>query len=247
MVRRQAVSGLLKNQGFVPVQVLLIEDDAQLRITLQRSLARQGWKVLAFGTGAEGLQWWQGHAPDVVALDLTLPDTDGLQLLAQARAAGLRAPVLILTARGTVGDRVLGLNTGADDYLPKPFDLDELEARLRALARRFGAAADVGDAADLSALGEWRLDRSSGALYWRAQVQDLPPREAQLMRQLMRQPGRALSKEQLFAQVFAGEVDVQIEAVEVVAYRLRKRLQGTGVSLVTLRGLGYLLREDTHG
>lgn len=227
------------------MQVLLIEDDAQLRVTLQRSLARQGWQVLAFGTGAEGLGWWQAHAPAVVALDLTLPDTDGLQLLSQARAAGLRAPVLILTARGTVGDRVLGLNTGADDYLAKPFDLDELEARLRALARRAGAG-DDGAAADLSALGEWRLDRSSGALYWRGQVQDMPVREAQLMRQLMRQPGRALSKEQLFTAVFEGEADVQLEAIEVVAYRLRKRLQDTGVSLVTLRGLGYLLREDAH-
>lgn len=247
MLIRQAVSGLFKNLGFVPVQVLLIEDDAQLRVTLQRSLARQGWKVVAFGTGAEGSSWWQGHTPDVVALDLTLPDTDGLHVLAQARAAGLRTPVLILTARGTVGDRVLGLNTGADDYLPKPFDLDELEARLRALARRAGTAADASDAAtDMSALGEWRLDRSSGALYWRAQAQDMPAREARLMRQLMRQPGRAMSKEQLFAQVFVGEADVQLEAIEVVAYRLRKRLQGTGVSLVTLRGLGYLLREDAH-
>lgn len=225
------------------MQVLLIEDDAQLRTTLQRSLQRQGWKLVVAGTGQEGLRAWQTHAVDVVALDLTLPDMDGLQVLSQARAQGLRSPVLILTARGTVGDRVLGLNTGADDYLPKPFDLDELEARLRALARRSASQERV-LAPDMTALGDWRLDLESGALYWRGQVQELTVREAMLMRQLMRQPGRALSKEQLFAQVFAGDAEVQPEAIEGVAYRLRKRLQGTGVSLVTLRGLGYLLKVD---
>ena len=225
------------------MQVLLIEDDAQLRTTLQRSLQRQGWKLVVAGTGQEGLRAWQTHVVDVVALDLTLPDMDGLQVLSQARAQGLRSPVLILTARGTVGDRVLGLNTGADDYLPKPFDLDELEARLRALVRRSASQEHV-LALDMTALGDWRLDLESGALYWRGQVQELTVREAMLMRQLMRQPGRALSKEQLFAQVFAGDAEVQPEAIEGVAYRLRKRLQGTGVSLVTLRGLGYLLKVD---
>lgn len=226
------------------MRVLLIEDDAQLRTTLQRSLERQGWQVRAVGTGHEGLQAWQAQSVDAVALDLTLPDTDGLQVLSQARALGLRTPVLILTARGTVGDRVLGLNTGADDYLPKPFDLDELEARLRALARR-SASQEAAPAPDMTGLGDWRLDRESGVLYWQGQAQELTVREAMLMRQLMLYPGRAMSKEQLFAQVFSGDASVQLEAIEGVAYRLRKRLQGTGVSLVTLRGLGYLLRLET--
>lgn len=241
------MTGLFKKLGFTPVQVLLIEDDAALRLTLQRSLSRRGWQVLAMASGQEGLHWWRAHAPDVVALDLTLPDVDGLEVLSQARAWGLKTPVLILTARGTVGDRVLGLNTGADDYLPKPFDLDELEARLRALARRSRLGlGEVGEAQDLSALGEWRLDRSNGLLFYQGQAQDMVGRELQLMRQLMHQPGQAVSKEQLFGQVFAGEVGVQLEAIEGVAYRLRKRLQGTGVALVTLRGLGYLLRLEVH-
>jgi two-component system response regulator TctD len=118
------------------VKLLLVEDDAAMRATLERSLARRGVTVVTCADGDRALDRWRASVPDVVMLDLSLPGRDGLQVLAQARGEGLTTPVLILTARGTVGDRILGLNTGADDYLPKPFDLDELEARVRALARR---------------------------------------------------------------------------------------------------------------
>ena len=118
------------------MKLLLIEDNAAMQATLQRSFERRGMQVVACGDGARALDRWQASLPDVVLLDLSLPGLDGLEVLSRARAAGLTTPVLILTARGTVGDRILGLNTGADDYLPKPFDLDELEARVRALARR---------------------------------------------------------------------------------------------------------------
>ena len=104
------------------------------------SLSRRGLQVATCDDGLQVLARWRATSPEVVVLDLSLPGLDGLQVLQQAREAGLAAPVLILTARGTVGDRVLGLNAGADDYLPKPFDLDELEARLRALGRRLGDA-----------------------------------------------------------------------------------------------------------
>jgi two-component system response regulator TctD len=143
--------------------------------------------------------------------------------------------VLILTARGTVGDRILGLNTGADDYLPKPFDLDELEARIRALARRAG---DV-TAREFCGL---RCDADSGALYFRGEAMELAPREAALLRALLAHPGRAVAKERLFDAVFPDQGQVQSEAIEVVAYRLRKKLSHTGAQLVTLRGLGYLLK-----
>ena len=123
------------------MNLLVVEDDPALQATLVRTLARRGFVVTAVGDGASALQRWATHPPDAVVLDLTLPGLDGLQVLTQARAQGLGTPVLILTARGTVGDRVLGLNAGADDYLPKPFDLDELEARLRALTRRSSAPA----------------------------------------------------------------------------------------------------------
>jgi two-component system response regulator TctD len=166
-------------------------------------------------------------------------------VLAAARAEGLATPVLILTARGTVGDRILGLNTGADDYLAKPFDLDELEARVRALVRR--AAPRGVDAATAPAQPEWcglRADAASGAVYLQGQPMDLTVREAALLRALLAAPGQAVAKERLSDLVFAGESQVQADAIEVVVYRLRKKLGGTRAQLVTLRGLGYLLKES---
>ena len=180
--------------------------------------------------------------PDVVVLDLSLPGRDGLSVLAAARAEGLDAPVLILTARGTVGDRILGLNTGADDYLPKPFELDELEARVRALARR-GAGARAAEAPAVDFCGLC-CDGASGAVYRHGQPLDLTAREAALLRALLARPGHAVAKERLSEVVFAGETEVQADAIEVVVYRLRKKLGGTGTQLVTLRGLGYLLKAD---
>ena len=221
------------------MKLLLVEDDPAMQATLQRALGRKQIDVRVCGDGAAALAQWQALAPDVVALDLSLPGRDGLQVLADARAAGLRTPVLLLTARGTVGDRVLGLNAGADDYLPKPFDLDELEARLRALRRRQGGADEP-----VPEVGALRLDLASGAIYLRGEVLELTPREAALLRALMARPGHAVAKERLFALVFPGEAEVQAEAIEVVAYRLRKKLAGSGASLVTLRGLGYLLKPD---
>jgi two-component system, OmpR family, response regulator TctD len=221
------------------MKLLLVEDDPAMQATLQRALGRRQIDVRVCGDGAAALAQWQALAPDVVALDLSLPGRDGLQVLADARAAGLRTPVLLLTARGTVGDRVLGLNAGADDYLPKPFDLDELEARLRALRRRLGGVDDP-----VPEVGALRLDPASGAVYLRGEVLELTPREAALLRALMARPGHAVAKERLFALVFPGEAEVQAEAIEVVAYRLRKKLAGSGANLVTLRGLGYLLKPD---
>ncbi len=228
------------------MKLLLIEDDPSLRTTLARTLGRRGWAVSTCDDGALALQQWESVQPDVVALDLTLPHLDGLQLLTIARKRGWLTPVLILTARGTVGDRVVGLNTGADDYLAKPFDLDELEARLRALCRRRGGAgaAAGGPGDSVQALGALRLDPESGAAYCGDAILDMPPRELALLQALMARPGRAVAKERLFELVFPGALDVQYEAIEVVAYRLRKRLASTGVALVTLRGLGYLLKVE---
>ncbi|MFT3718279.1 response regulator transcription factor [Pseudorhodoferax sp.] len=219
------------------MKLLLIEDDPAMQATLQRALGRRQIDVRLCGDGAQALAQWQQLRPDVVALDLSLPGRDGLQVLADARAGGLHTPVLLLTARGTVGDRVLGLNAGADDYLPKPFDLDELEARLRALRRRQAGAAEP-----WPEVGGLRLEPDSGAVYLRGEVLELTPREAALLRALMARPGHAVAKDRLLALVFPGQCDVQADAVEVVAYRLRKKLAGSGASLVTLRGLGYLLK-----
>lgn len=226
-----------------PMKLLIVEDDPALHSALQRALARLGWEIEVCADGRAALGRWRASQPDVVILDLTLPGRDGLQVLEQARLEGMATPVLILTARGTVGDRVLGLNAGADDYLAKPFDLDELEARLRALHRRRPGISDESGAGMPGAAG-MRYDKASGAIYHQGQVLDLTPRELALLKALLARPGHAVSKERLFELVFPGEVDVQFEAVEVVAYRLRKKLAATGATLVTLRGLGYLLKVD---
>lgn len=225
------------------MKLLLVEDDTAMQATLQRTFERRGIQVVACGDGARALDRWNASVPDVVVLDLSLPGFDGLQVLSQARAQGLHTPVLILTARGTVGDRILGLNTGADDYLPKPFDLDELEARIRALARRGDATAQAAPSAGPAEFHGLRCDTASAAVYFRDTPLDLAPREAALLRALLVKPGHAVSKERLFELVFAGEPEVQYEAVEVVVYRLRKKLADTGTQVVTLRGLGYLLKS----
>ena len=243
------------------MKLLLVEDNPTLQTTLQRALGRRGFEVLACTDGTRALAQWRSTLPDLVLLDLSLPGQDGLMVLTQARAQGLTTPVIILTARGTVGDRILGLNTGADDYLPKPFDLDELEARIQALLRRRSPQAapqpdhrsafgPVGNPAFGSALtpafGGLQMDREQGAVYVHGQPLELPPRELALLRALLAKPGHAIAKERLFEVVFAGELDVLPEAIEVVAYRLRKKLADTGVQLVTLRGLGYLLKLQTQ-
>ncbi|AOF86836.1 hypothetical protein BSY239_1257 [Hydrogenophaga sp. RAC07] len=228
------------------MKLLLIEDNATMQTTLRRSFERRGVQVLGCEDGARALALWQASLPDAVLLDLSLPGLDGLEVLSQARAAGLKTPVIILTARGTVGDRILGLNTGADDYLPKPFDLDELEARLRALVRRSGSADHAaGNAGRGPVWCGMHVEKDSGAVYFAGQPMELAPRELSLLQALLGKPGHAIAKERLFELVFPGESQVQPEAIEVVAYRLRKKIAHTGAQLVTLRGLGYLLKAET--
>ena len=227
------------------MKVLLIEDNLAMQTTLQRALQRSGMQVVTCADGTRALDRWRASVPDVVLLDLSLPGEDGLKVLAAARNEGLATPVLIVTARGTVGDRILGLNSGADDYLPKPFDLDELEARVRALARRGGNTTADGDgrvepeAAEFCGL---RVGADNGAVYHLGEALELAPREAALLRALLAQPGRAVAKDRLTALVFPGQAQVQAEAIEVVAYRLRRKIAHVAVELVTLRGLGYLLK-----
>jgi two-component system, OmpR family, response regulator TctD len=231
------------------MKVLLIEDDTAMRTTLSRSLQRLGWQVQACADGDEGLAFWQRLSLDIVLLDLSLPGRDGLEVLTQARQMGLHTPVLILTARGTVGDRILGLNTGADDYLPKPFDLDELEARIRALVRARSCNEPSKSVLQEKSASNWEeisavsYEKESGAFYFKGQALELSPRESKMLQALFERSGQAVSKDQLLERVFAGE-DIQSDAIEVVAYRLRKKLADTGLKLVTLRGLGYLLKPQ---
>ena len=223
------------------MHLLLIEDDPAMQSALSRTLQRKGMKVSVCGDGALALAQWKQLQPDVVLLDLSLPGLDGLEVLTRARAQGLRTPVMLLTARGTVGDKVLGLNAGADDYLPKPFELDELEARVRAMVRRNTPIQAKTPISPQEYCGISYED-DSGALYYQGQVLDFSARELAFMRAMLARPGHAVAKEKLFEQIFPGEQDVQFEAVEVIAYLLRKKLSTLPVQLVTLRGLGYLLK-----
>ncbi len=225
------------------MKLLLVEDNPAMQTTLQRSLQRRGMQVVVCGDGARALDRWRASVPDVVLLDLSLPGEDGLSVLAAARAEGLQTPVIIVTARGTVGDRVLGLNTGADDYLPKPFDLDELEARVQAVLRRRQPQAGVEPPrrADFAGLS---VDDDSAAVYLDGEALELSARESALLRALLARPGQAVGKERLSELVFPGQAEVAADAIEVVVYRLRRKLKAAPVELVTLRGLGYLLRRS---
>lgn len=227
-----------------PVNVLLVEDDLSLVQALGRALAARGLAVVSCRDGLEALALCQRRRFDALVLDLSLPDIDGLEVLARLRGRDDATPVLVLTARGAVGERVAGLNAGADDYLAKPFDLDELEARLRALVRRRQGEGDL-------RCGHLRLERGSPACWLGERPLDLPAREAALLRALMLQSGHAVAREHLHHAVFpAGEASPpggapQTDALDVVVHRLRKRLLGAAVEIVTLRGVGYLLCEDT--
>lgn len=221
------------------MKLLLIEDEVVLAQALQLALERRGFEVERCTNGGDALQRLRHDPPDLALLDLTIPGLDGLQVLHKLRSDGATVPIVVLTARGAVGDRVLGLNAGADDYLGKPFDIDELEARIRAVLRRHGRDRDTP-----LRCGGLTLDRESGAFYLGAEVLELTPREQALLKALIAQPGHAVPKEKLFRVVFPMETEIQFEAIEVVAYRLRKKLIGSGATLVTLRGLGYLLRES---
>ncbi|MCJ0761913.1 response regulator [Variovorax sp. CYS-02] len=225
------------------MNALVVEDDAQMHKSLCRALTRWGFNPLSASDGPSALERWQQQQPAVVLLDLSLPGMDGLDVLQRGRSLGLKTPVLLLTARGTVGDRILGLNFGADDYLPKPFELDELEARLRALLRRVQSSppASLDRPHTLGALA-W--EPSASAFYCGKEPLALTPRETALLRALVERPNHAHTKEFLASVVFPPEEDVLPDAVEVVTHRLRKKLAPCGVAIVTLRGVGYLIKAQ---
>lgn len=230
--------------------LLMIEDDLRLAQMVGEYLGQSGMQLAHCPDAASGLARLQGQdggtLPELVILDLMLPDMDGLEVCRRIRALPgpvAQMPVLMLTAKGDPMDRVIGLEIGADDYLPKPFDLDELEARLHALVRR----SDVTQAKSGSnsiQIGAVRYEKESGALYLGDTALELTPRELALVHALLARPGHAVTKERLYELVFPGQLDVQYEAIEVVVYRLRKKLTDTGLTLMTLRGLGYLIKAE---
>lgn len=220
------------------MNVLIAEDDACLRQTLVDALARRGWDVAVCGDGLGVLRAVQAQPPDALLLELALPGLDGLAVIGRLRAARVGVPVLLLTARSSVGDRVQALNAGADDLMCKPCDLDELSARLRALVRR----ATMQPAA--VHCGRLRLERDSGAFYVGTQILGVTPREQTFLSTLIMRAGTVVPKDRLFREVFPFDTQASAQALDVVAHRVRRKLGGAGVVLVTVRGLGYILRAE---
>jgi DNA-binding response OmpR family regulator len=220
------------------MKLLLVEDDPDMSRALSRALEKRGYAVSVCFDGAEALRLMRENRHDVAILDLGIPIIDGLHVLQRLRGQNNAMPVLILTARGSVGDRVAGLNAGADDYLPKPFDLDELVARLNALGRRRNSDQDK-----VLRCGALSYDTAAGAPYLANEPLDLTPRENSLLRALMRTPGHAVAREKLLRMVFADDADAHVDAIDVVVHRLRKKLTPSSTEILTMRGVGYLLRE----
>jgi len=218
------------------MRLLLVEDSAKLAAWLGRSLEHHGYAVDLSRDGAEADTLLRTESYDAVVLDLSLPSLDGLSILQRLRERGNACPVVILTARGELDDRVKGLNLGADDYLAKPFDLKELEARLQAVIRR-----SKGLSAATVALGSLLYDSSSRVFTLRGERLLLRPKEHAVLEVLLLRAGKAVSKSALYESVFSMDATTSQDVVEIYIHRLRKQLQDTGICIVTLRGLGYVL------
>ncbi len=228
------------------MRILLVEDDAVLRSLMLRSLREAGHRVDEASSVEEASHWWRVQPFDAVLLDLNLPLTshersglgNGLSVLREARARGDRTPVLVLTARDRTEERIAGLDAGADDYLGKPFDLNEVEARLRALVRRAQGADDRVE------LGQLVLDRKARRFMLASEPWDLPAREFEVLWELLTPPGRVVSKRQLADKLSEADAALGDNALEAFISRLRKKLLGSGVGIRTLRGLGYVLEAS---
>lgn len=218
------------------MRLLLAEDSTKLATWLTKALQQGGYAVDVVHDGKDADHLLLTHQYDAVVLDLGLPSMDGLDVLRKLRERGSAVPVLILTARSGVDDRVSGLKQGADDYLPKPFDLAELEARLQALIRRAHGANTP-----LVTLGLLTYESSGRAFSLGGEKLGLRPKEHAVLEVLLLRAGKAISKELLYEKVFSMEATTGQDVVEVYIHRLRKKLKDSGVAIVTLRGLGYLL------
>ncbi len=229
------------------MRFLLVEDEAVLREVVQNSLIQAGHRVDAAATAEQARHLWRVQPFDAVLLDLNLPDANGLDVLREQRKRGDRTPVLVLTARNRTDERIAGLDAGADDYLGKPFELAEVEARLRALVRRAQGAEDRTE------VGGLLLDRRARRLFVRARGAgppaelELPAREFEVLLELMTPPGRVVNKQTLSDKLSGFDDALGHNALEAFVSRLRRKLHGSGATIRTLRGLGYLVEPEKGG
>ena len=219
------------------MRLLLVEDDTSLATGLSIALRNKGFAVNHVARGDHALLAVQTDPPDLMILDLGLPDMDGLEVLRRLRDANSAIPVLILTARDATSEKIAGLDLGADDYLAKPFDIDELDARLRAMSRRLGGAT-----ASILSVGDLRLNLATRELTKGDQPIDLSRREYALLRAFMENRGKVLTREALEGKLYAWGEEVASNALEVHIHHLRRKL---GADLIkTVRGIGYSLRPS---
>ena len=218
------------------MRVLLVEDDRALSLGIRHALESEGWSVDWLADGEQAVSVGLQGEHDMAVLDLGLPRKSGMEVLRTWRARGAHLPVLLLTARDQLADRVAGLDAGADDYLVKPFDLPELLARLRALRRRAAGRLD-----EKLTLGALELDTAGRELRWSGQRVTLSPRELALTELLLQKAGRVVTKESIVARLSSWEADFSENSVEVYIHRLRKRFAELGVVIKTVRGFGYVM------
>ena len=224
------------------MRLLFVEDHTDLAKWVSKTLCQGGYAVDTVGRGDLALSSLSMQPYDLVILDLSLPGIDGLEVLRRMRhqETTARIPVLVLTARATLEDKVKGLNLGADDYLAKPFEMVELEARIKSLLRRSGHAVPTVH------IGQMVFDSVSRQVTVAGKALSLTPRELAVLEALVSRLGKPVSRSALFEKVFSFDDDARMEAIEIYVHRLRKKLEGTGVSISTLRGLGYVLSEIRH-
>lgn len=222
-------------------RVLLVEDDRNLRGFLRKALREEGYLVDAAASGDEGFPMAEASAYDCIVLDRMLPGLDGLTFVRELRRKGLQSPVLMLTARGEPSERVRGLESGADDYLPKPFDLAELLARIQALIRR----ARMAPTEQVLTVGPIGIDRVKRRVTVEGRVVELTPREYELLVFMAEHRGRTLSRSRIAESVWHYQFDSETNVVDVYVNYLRKKLGvlADGTEIVTVRGVGYRLEE----
>ncbi|MFE0641952.1 response regulator transcription factor [Streptomyces sp. NPDC058877] len=238
---RSGRPALTRTDG-TPLRVLVVDDDPDLAEVLSGALRYEGWHVRSAGDGAAAVAAARELMPDAVVLDMMLPDTDGLAVLGALRAVRADVCVLFLTARDTVEDRIAGITAGGDDYVTKPFSLEEVVARVRGLLRRAGMARQTTEG-PLLTVGDLVIDEDAHEVTRAGQLIDLSPTEFDLLRFLMRNPRRVLSKAQILDRVWSYDFGGRAHVVELYISYLRKKVDaGREPMIHTVRGAGYVLK-----
>ncbi len=241
MTNAPARAPKLQRLDGTPPRVLVVDDEHNLTELLSMALRYEGWNVRSAGSGMAAVRAAREFEPDAVALDMMLPDMDGLEVLRRMREHNDRIPVLFLTARDAVEDRIAGLTAGGDDYVTKPFSLEEVVARLRALMRR--TAVMAADEESVLSVGDLSLDEDSHEVTRGGQQISLTATEFELLRYLMRNPRRVLSKAQILDRVWNYDFGGQANVVELYISYLRKKVDaGREPMIHTMRGVGYVLK-----